>query len=60
VTKKEVLELFHETLPRKTFLRVDGTVDHVARSQAWNDFTNALREDKRITLEQYESWSNPF
>jgi len=38
----------------------DGRVDTCARAEYWNNFTDALYKDGRITLFQYENWTNPF
>lgn len=62
LTKQEVLHIFRsEVLPaiRQRFEQ-DGTVDADARRQAWNDYTDQLCREGRITMHQYESWSNPF
>ena len=37
----------------------DGKFDEIARSETWNDWTDGLREDKRISDWQYENWTHP-
>jgi hypothetical protein len=37
-----------------------GPGDKVAVREAWNDWTDALCKERRITLKQYESWDNPY
>jgi len=37
-----------------------GNPDWPARREAWNNFTDQLCKDGRITLRQYETWGNPF
>ncbi len=37
----------------------DGEPDWVARSEAWNNWTDGLREDGEISDWQYENWSHP-
>jgi hypothetical protein len=38
----------------------DGIVDYIARREAWNDWTDGLCKDGYITVEQYETWDNPY
>ncbi|KKN58900.1 hypothetical protein LCGC14_0547020 [marine sediment metagenome] len=33
--------------------------DKPMRSEAWNDFTDALCKEGRITMKQYETWTHP-
>lgn len=58
MTKKEALKQFLE--PGISFLGINGRIDHCARQQAWNDYTDMLCKEGKITLKQYESWTNPF
>ena len=37
----------------------DGKRDVIARSEAWNNFTDALCKEERITAKQYETWDHP-
>ena len=34
-------------------------VDECHRSETWNNWTDSLREDKRISDWQYENWTQP-
>lgn len=59
MTKKEALAEFRtEIAPavRKQY----GPNDKPAICEAWNNYTDALCKEKRITLKQYETWTNPF
>ena len=59
MTKREAVKEFKEhILPG--VLKQYGPKDKPALRQAWNDWTDGLCKDKRITLKQYESWDNPF
>lgn len=62
MTKKEVLKAFKEyVLPQvQRQYETDGKLDKPARAEAWNEYTDALCKEGKITLRQYESWSNPF
>lgn len=61
MTKREALKLFRESFPNHYFIsKVSGRLDKVARSEAWNNFTDALCKDGEITAKQYDSWTNPF
>ena len=37
----------------------DGQIDECARSEAWNNWTDGLREDGEISDWQYENWTHP-
>jgi hypothetical protein len=37
----------------------DGIPDVDARRESWNNFTDALCRDGRITDKQYEEWEHP-
>ncbi len=37
----------------------DGIIDEPARSEAWNNFTDYLCKDERISDWQYANWSQP-
>tara|TARA_R100000149_G_scaffold50143_1_gene20872 strand:- start:18 stop:209 length:192 start_codon:yes stop_codon:yes gene_type:complete len=57
MTKAEALKNFREmykTLP--TALRGDA----IAKREDWNNYTDALCKNGRITLNQYENWDQPF
>jgi len=36
------------------------SIDHVAQTEAWNNFTDALCKAGKITVKQYEIWVNRF
>jgi hypothetical protein len=61
MTRPEALMEFKRTiLPhvRETYEK-DGVIDHPARREAWNNWTDALCKEKRITMKQYETWGHP-
>jgi len=62
MTKKEAFAEWKEyVLPWiQSAYEKDGRVDICARAEAWNNFTDGLCKDRRITLRQYETWTNPF
>ena len=37
----------------------DGEPDTCARSEAWNNWTDSLCKDRRISDWQYENWTHP-
>ena len=37
----------------------DGEPDYPARCEEWNNWTDSLRDDERISDWQYENWSHP-
>jgi hypothetical protein len=43
----------------KAMLEQDGEPDYVGRSTAWNDWTDSLCKDGRISDWQYANWSHP-
>lgn len=61
MTKVEAAEMFKENvLPGiKKASEQDGVRDMPARREAWNNFTDSLCKDGKITLQQYESWTHP-
>jgi len=60
VTKREAIKLFKtEILPLvRAKYETDGVVDHPARAEAWNNWTEALCKRSLITPRQYETWDN--
>lgn len=65
MTKKQALEEFREfmmPLIKKQEKEWSGKarVDEAFRREEWNNFTDALCKNGRITKHQYESWDNPF
>ena len=62
MNRKEAEQIFRaEVLPEiiKQYEQ-DGIKDIPARSEAWNDWTDALCKEGKITPRQYENWANPF
>jgi len=53
MTKKEALYQFRN---------VGGVVkgDPIFTRENWNDFTDYLCKSGEITMQQYETWTNPF
>ena len=37
-----------------------GTIDRIARWEAWNNYTDMLCKDGMITPWQYDNWANPY
>ena len=37
-----------------------GTDDIIALSEAWNNWTDALCKEGRLTESQYDNWDNPY
>ncbi len=61
MTKREAVAQFRAELMPAIRMRyeTDGRPDYPARSEAWNDWTDALCKEGAITLKQYESWTHP-
>lgn len=58
MTKQEAVREFRELF---SALLVSGkNRDQPAIDQAWNDWTDGLCKDKRITKKQYSTWVHPF
>lgn len=59
-TKAEALrqfgELWREALENNPKLQGDT----VAKCEAWNDYTDALHKEGRISASAYSTWANPF
>ena len=63
MTKKEALAEFKEYyLPGIVAREQKGTgrADAVMRAEEWNNYTDQLCKERRITASQYHNWSNPF
>lgn len=54
MTKKEALEEF------RAFYNDAPRGDVIWRREAWNNYTDMLCKERRITTWQYENWTNPF
>lgn len=59
MTKKEALQKFEDYV-KGYVIEVYGKNDKSAMSKTWNDYTDSLCKNNRITLHQYETWNNPF
>jgi hypothetical protein len=59
MTKTEAHREFNELYPPETFKR-RGYIDRPMRNEAWNNFTDMLAKDRRITMKQYETWTHPW
>ena len=61
ITWKEACERFErEVLPViQDCYEQDGVPDEVARSEAWNNWTDALCKSHKISDWQYENWTHP-
>ena len=58
MTRLEAIREFNETI-RLEVIRQYGKTDKPAMRQAWNDWTDALCKDGRITQRQYDRWLGP-
>lgn len=56
MTKKEVIREVRELIKDMPEMRGDDA----AKREFWNNYTDMLREDRRITNYQYNNWDNPF
>lgn len=54
MTKKQALDLFRNV----HFGVVKG--DPIYTRENWNNFTDTLCKGGKITMKQYETWTNPF
>lgn len=59
MTKREAKAEFDTLCPPETFRR-NGRIDKPMRAEAWNNFTDALCKERRITMRQYETWTHPW
>lgn len=59
MTKREAFTEFTEMCPPESF-RSRGYVDKPMRAEAWNNYTDALCKEGRITMRQYETWTHPW
>lgn len=72
MTKKQALAEFKTLHPKELFMRffrtgpsldklnVSEGIDIPKRDQAWNDFTDGLCKEGRITSKQYSTWTHPW
>ena len=61
MTRDEAIEQFDNyVLPIVIQLHEqDGQIDECARSEAWNNWTDAMCKDGQISDWQYENWTHP-
>lgn len=61
MTKQQAVADFKEhVIPNiRELYEQDGVPDYVARSEEWNNFTDALCQSGDITDKQYETWAHP-
>lgn len=58
MTKNEAYQEFKsDILPH---VMEEYKTDIIARIEAWNNFTDYLCKEQRITMKQYETWTLPF
>ena len=59
MTKAEALKQFRE-IYKQFPLTIGRRSDAIAKREDWNNYTDQLCKDGRITLKQYENWGQPF
>ena len=61
MTRDEAIDIFdNHILPIvKQGMESDGEPDIPARSEAWNNWTDAMCKDGQISDWQYENWTHP-
>ena len=61
MTRDQAIEIFdNHVLPVVIQLHEkDGQFDEPARSEAWNNWTDAMCKDGQISDWQYETWTPP-
>jgi hypothetical protein len=61
MTRREALTEFKRTILPLVQARHErnGVIDRPARREAWNNWTDALCKEGRITMKQYETWAAP-
>ena len=60
ITKAQALAEFREIWADIVAHNPRARGDSIMKREAFNNYTDALCKDRRITLHQYETWSNPF
>ena len=59
ITKQEAISNFREAWKEET----KGSrfyYDTIAKREAFNNYTDRLCKEGKITLKEYETWGNPF
>lgn len=59
MTKRDAVAEFKSDVLPHVIARY-GKDDRVAICEAWNDWTDSLCKDRRITARQYSTWTHPF
>jgi hypothetical protein len=59
-TKKEARFIFSEIWRDMVTQNRSLTTDRIAKSEAWNNFTDSLCKGNTITDSQFRKWTNPF
>jgi hypothetical protein len=59
MTKKEAIQQFKKTILPLVHARFRKN-DKAAIREAWNNWTDGLCKDGRITSKQYHNWTGPF
>ena len=57
MTKEQAVAEFRSIYPAGSFIGRSGRLDRPMAREAWNNFTDALNKDRRITDVQYNRWS---
>jgi len=55
----QAVEIFTNDIVPTIPTRHDGTIDTIATSEAWNNWTDSLCKNRQISDWQYENWSHP-
>lgn len=58
MTKREALKEFRELYLTGEHAIPKG--DFPMKREAWNNYTDYLRTERRISATQYRTWDNPF
>jgi hypothetical protein len=56
---QQAVDTFTNTIVPQFPRRHDGTLDTIALSEAWNNWTDSLCKSRVISDWQYENWSHP-
>jgi hypothetical protein len=56
---QQAVDTFTNTIVPQFSRRHDGTLDTIALSEAWNNWTDSLCKSRVISDWQYENWSHP-
>ena len=56
---QEAVDFFTSDVAPAVSTRHDGTLDEVALSEAWNNWTDSLCKGRIISDWQYANWSQP-